>query len=93
MSAELEPILRENLLVLARAFAKARDVKLITVGRLAHGDPPFFERLEKLEGSFTVRKYDEVVSWFDKNWPEDAERPSIIVSVQKIFTTPARRRT
>lgn len=88
----IEPILRDNLLLLARAYAQARDVKMVTISTLAYGEAPFFDMLieqERLEseapdaervgrkGSFTVRKYDEVVAWFDTNWPPGIEKPKL----------------
>ncbi len=38
--------MRENLLILAHAYAKARGIVLATVGRLMHSDGQFFENLE-----------------------------------------------
>lgn len=77
MTQALEPILRDNLLTVARRFAEARRIKLTTVSRLAHGDDPFFDRLAKKQGSFTARKYDEVMQKFRELWPEGIEFPPI----------------
>lgn len=79
-----EAILRGYVLLLARAHAKARKVKLTTVSRLAHGDRTFFGSLADQDkrdrrrttrsgrqASMTLRKMDEVIDWFmnPANWP------------------------
>lgn len=78
---QIEPILRENLLVQALAYSAATGTTLGRLSRICHGDPPFFERLIREEGTISARKYDEVMSWFDGNWPEKTARPKI----RKVF--------
>lgn len=74
----LEPILRSNLLRLARAYAKARGgIKLRTVSRYAHGDGQFFDELAARDISFTARKYDEVRAWFESNRPARMRWPKL----------------
>lgn len=76
--ASFEPAMRDNLLTLARAYAKARGIKLSTLSRFAHGDPPFFDKLGKAKAvGFTVRKYDQAMQWFRNNWPDDLPWPDI----------------
>lgn len=87
-----EPIMRDNLLRFARAYAEARGVKLVTISALAYGEAPFFDMLveqDRIEaaatdgerpgrkGSFTMRKYDEVIAWFWENWPADVPMPKL----------------
>ena len=75
---KIEPALREILLAHAKALAKHREVKLATISRKVHGDAPFFDRLAGPvadRGSFTVRKFDEVMAKFDEIWPADLDRP------------------
>lgn len=67
----MEKELRENLLLCAEAYARARGIGLPTIGRLAAGDWRFFARLREDEKTFTARKYDEVIQWFSDNWPAD----------------------
>ncbi|MBS7545084.1 hypothetical protein [Ancylobacter oerskovii] len=69
----MEHELRSNLIACAEAFASARDLKLSTVGRLVANDGQFFERIKS--GSFTARKYDEAIRWFDENWPDSGSWP------------------
>jgi hypothetical protein len=68
--AEMENELRNYLLTCASRFAEKRGFKDATVGNLAAGDWRFFERLREGK-SFTARKYDEVMSWFSNNWPDE----------------------
>ena len=84
MTLPIEPALRQNMIVLARAYAEAKGVKLGTVSAYAHGDTPFFDGLiaqAKGKGpgrmSFTIRKYDQVMAWFDANWPDGLEKPFV----------------
>ena len=64
----------------ARAGAKAHRTKLATASWKAHGDTPFFGRLANGRGSFTVRKYDEVMAWFASplNWSAGIVPPMVI---------------
>lgn len=71
----MESELRHHLRSCAAAYAAARAVALVTVGRLAANDWRFFERLDE-DKTFTVRKYDQVVRWFSDNWPDEAEWPA-----------------
>ena len=62
--------MREAMLKAARAWARAHRAKLSTASWKAYGDAVFFPRLTRSSGSFTVKKYDDVMAWFDdaKNW-------------------------
>lgn len=88
MIKPIEKTLRQNLIAMAKAYARANRIKLATVSRRAHGDAPFFDSLVAEERgktprrrrpySFTARKYDEVMGWFAANWPEGLDRPPVI---------------
>lgn len=84
--ANVETVLRDNLLRLATAFARAKGWGLTTVSSAIHGDTPFFHELLRQQsggavrgrkGSFTVRKYVEMVSAFAERWPSDAGWPHL----------------
>lgn len=90
---DLEPLQRRHLIELAGTYAKVNKLKLATVSRQAHGDPPFFDRLKADErtyqkvgqrtnkkGSFTARVYDKLVSWFYERWPPGADYPEIDIT-------------
>lgn len=86
-----------NILLLAETYCAAikigkaeRPLKLSTLSRRAHGDPPFFDRLKAdirrydrighrvgKRGSFTFRVYDQLIRWFGANWPADTEFPPL----------------
>jgi hypothetical protein len=75
----MEAELRTNLLELARRYAEAMGMEMSTVAQRALGDWRFFRRLEEGESaSFTVRKYDAAVAWFDARWPTEAEWPAAV---------------
>lgn len=76
-NVKIGPVMRYNLLVLARAFCAHTGVTLGVLSRTCHGDPPFFDRLVKGEGTISARKYDDITDWFDHNWPNDLVPPSI----------------
>lgn len=62
--------LRTHLLTCAHLFAAKRGFRDATVGNMSAGDWRFFGRLRDGR-AFTVRKYDEVMSWFSNNWPDE----------------------
>ena len=66
----MEHELKANLLALLDAYKAGGGAYTEgTIGRYAAADSRFFERCRSAGGSFTVRKYDEVVAWFATNWP------------------------
>lgn len=74
----VEPVLRSNILAVAAAYAKHRDLKLSTLSTYCHGDAPFLQKM-KDGGGLTARKYDEVMAWFLENWPDDLAWPATVV--------------
>lgn len=79
----IAPVLVENLVTLAKAFADAAGVKITTVGTNATKTASFFVDLEKgltsqgREVSCTLRKYDLLTAWFSENWPEGKIMPRL----------------
>lgn len=78
MEQSFEESCKQNLLKCAEAYADRKDVKLTTLGRIVTNDSPFFTRLHDDRKNFTVRKYDEVISWFSSNWPSDLPWPDTV---------------
>lgn len=70
----MENELTANLIALGTAYASSRKLELATVGRLCAADGRFFSRISEGK-TFTVKKYDEVVAWFARNWPSDSAWP------------------
>ena len=73
----MEKELREFLLAVARQYAADAGIGLSSVGRRCRRDSSFFTRIAGADGSFTARTFDEVVAWFDANWPDGAEKPDL----------------
>lgn len=73
-----EPLFRDNLLILARAYAKATGLKMSTISVRFAGDSRFFADLGKRKPKgFTVRIYDRAIENFINKWPEGANFPEI----------------
>ena len=70
--------LTENLLACAAAYGNARGCAEATVGNASAGDSRFFARL-RAGKTFTIRKYDAVMAWFEANWPDDLEWPANVM--------------
>lgn len=64
----METELASHLVALGEAYGKAKRLELATVGRLCAADGRFFSRISDGK-TFTVKKYDDVVTWFSDNWP------------------------
>lgn len=73
----MEAELSKNLFDLAEAFGASRQLNESTIGKLCASDGRFFARLRDGK-TFTVKKYDELVVWFSRHWPSDAEWPTRI---------------
>ena len=75
----LESVALDALMTLALACAKARDVKLSTISRLAHGDPSTLEKIRQGNASITLRKYEDSMAWLKdpENWPPKAVLPKV----------------
>jgi hypothetical protein len=79
-SAPVSPIsqtLVDNLVMLAKAYAKATSVKITTVGTNSTKTATFYVDLESGKTSCTLRKYDILTAWFAENWPEGHTMPML----------------
>lgn len=81
MRFSMETELASNLLALSEAFGPARKLEEATIGRLCASDGRFFLRIRDGK-TFTVKKYDEVLRWFDANWPDGVAWPKGITRPQ-----------
>lgn len=73
----VSPVLRQNVVSLATAFAKARNIKLATVSRKIRGDIHFLNDYRSGKISVTSKKYDEIIKYFCDNWPTGTPMPQI----------------
>lgn len=79
----MERELTNNLITCFDAFVAVTGRKHSGVAQVAANDWRFYDRLKQPGVTFTARKYDEIVAWFDANWPEGAERPEAVVREHK----------
>ncbi len=66
--------LTDNLLRCAAEYVTAKGCAEATVAKKAADDSRFFRRLRDGK-TFTVKRYDTVMGWFEANWPENAPWP------------------
>lgn len=85
----MEKSLRANLLAAAGAYARHTGKSLQTIASDAHGDSRFFDKIKKREGSFTVRKYDEVMRWFESHAPAGMKWPAFGLMAHPEFSPKA----
>ena len=72
MNAEIN-----NLLKIADRYSKAKGLTMSTVGRKIGGTGIFFINLQN-GASLTVRKYNDVMASFSREWPDDLAWPEDI---------------
>ena len=65
---------RENLLVIAKAYAKAEKIRLSAVSRRIYKNSNFFADLRN-GGNVTIKTVEHALRWFRNNWPERADWP------------------
>lgn len=70
-----EQIMRENLFVLAQAFADAKGLSLTTVSKRIHGNQRFLEKYLAGEISTTIRIYYQMVRRLREAWPKGTAWP------------------
>ena len=70
------PRLTKNLLTLANIHVTATGGAMSSLSKKAHSDSAFFDRLAAGKISFSVRKYDEIIVWFYRHWPDGAAWPA-----------------
>jgi hypothetical protein len=71
-------VLRQNIVALAKVFAKAHGIKQATVSRKIRGDMHFLKNYTQGKVSVTVKKHDEIIDYFYDNWPENTPMPPIV---------------
>jgi hypothetical protein len=85
----MENELRAILLETAQAYASANGCALSTVSRRCRNDSSFFVRIADPTKSFTARTFDEVMGWFDSEWPEGGEKPFCLLKWRAETMRPA----
>ena len=88
ITAMIAKILRDNLVTLAKTYAKATGSTLAAVSKRFYGNEGFFADFRAGETSISIDKYDAVVKSFQAEWPKDREWPFLRAVV---FSRPGRR--
>lgn len=65
----------ENLLSLAKSYAEANGVPLVTVSFRAFGDSKKLAAIQA-GADVTTRRYASALHWFSDNWPADTAWPT-----------------
>ncbi len=71
-------VLDAKLVILARTYAKARNIGLWRAGHLAAGRGSFFVDLASGKRTCTTGLHIRVTQWFSDHWPSDLDWPSDI---------------
>lgn len=71
----VEKKIRENLLAIADAYAKATGLALSTVSGKFHGKTSFLAALRAGECSLSISTVDAMLAKFSANWPSGAIWP------------------
>jgi len=72
---------RDNLLKIATVYARARGLKLDTVGRRFYGKTGFFGELKRGRRSITLDTFDEIVQAIQSDWPPGVPWPETAPAV------------
>lgn len=98
ISKAVEPVLRDNILRLADACQaawkvgpKSKRIRSSSLSGEFHGDPKFLDKLRGGKCSFTARKYDTAIAWFDEWFASnpDVTKPAITEPFPKPGKLPA----
>jgi hypothetical protein len=81
--------LRENLILIASAYAKATRTTLSYVSKRFYGKTAFLADFKRGDCSISIDKYDQIVTAIQDDWPPKAQWP-FLRSV--IIPSPARVR-
>lgn len=78
----IAPTLRQNLLTIVAAYAKARNVSLSTVSGRFYGKSIFLRDFKARRCSISIDQYDKFITAIQADWPDDTPwpylRPAII---------------
>jgi hypothetical protein len=66
---------RDNLIKLATAYAKATDKSMGQISKEFYGNGSFFDDLAAGDRSIGVDKLEKMVEQFRQNWPDGARWP------------------
>ena len=70
-----EKLIRDNLILIAEAYAEAVGKSLTTVAKEFYGRGDFFENLRRGEGTISIARLETMLNRFRDEWPAGAEWP------------------
>lgn len=73
----MEKICRQNIRALAAAYRDATGYTITQISRRAYGNSGCLDEFVRGKQSISLRKLDEIMSWFDANWPDGAAWPRL----------------
>jgi hypothetical protein len=65
----------ENILLIARAYAKATGHSMTAVGKKFYGRGDFFSNLKMMKNGISISRLDEMLEKFRSEWPEETSWP------------------
>lgn len=68
----------DKLLMVAKRYAKAKNITLSATSSRACGDHRRLPLLDEGRASMTVHRVENVLAWFSTNWPSNAEWPKSV---------------
>lgn len=71
----IEKTARENLLLIAREYARATGLSLATISKEMYGNQAFLQGFEQGKQSIRLSKLDEMLVKFSDKWPRGAKWP------------------
>lgn len=72
---DVEKACREDLLLIASAYAQHVGISLVTVSKNFHGRTRFFDQLRDRDATITIKKLTPLVDKFVRLWPGDLPWP------------------
>lgn len=68
-------VCRKNLMALATSYQRATGNSLEYVSKTFYGNRKFLDEFKRGKCSLSIKKFDEMVELFRKEWPDTAEWP------------------
>lgn len=75
--------LREQLVLLARAYGAAKRLSLSTISTTVLSNGLILSRMAEGEADVTTARLEGAMKWFSDNWPENTEWPKGIARPEK----------
>ena len=73
----IQTICRNNLMAIATVYAKATGQSLGAVSKMVYGQSAFLRQFRTGKSTISLRKYDEVIGYFQEAWPPGLPWPTL----------------